>query len=115
LHFSAWYSIDEAPLRILLDIGADIEARDSNNKTRLHYAVRHEVSGLQLTTFLLENGANIEARTSDGRKTSSYRLRYLHLRRNCETLGFKSGLLASSWTRELIVARLVLMDVRLGA
>src|SRR3990172_415278 len=46
-------------INILLDHGADIEARDNNDFTSLHYAVSN---GHQATVaFLLDHGANIEA------------------------------------------------------
>src|SRR3990172_10442231 len=51
-------------INILLDHGADIEARDNNDFTSLHYAA---FNGHQVTVaFLLDHGANIEARDNQG-------------------------------------------------
>src|SRR3989337_1282379 len=51
-------------INILLDHGADIEARDNNDFTSLHYAVSR---GHQATVaFLLDHGANIEAQNNIG-------------------------------------------------
>src|SRR3990172_3577318 len=51
-------------INILLDHGADIEARDNNDFTSLHYAA---FNGHQVTVaLLLERGANIEARDNQG-------------------------------------------------
>lgn len=51
-------------MHILLDAGADIEARDSRGSTPLHIAVWKQ--NLDLVGILLERGANIESRNDDG-------------------------------------------------
>jgi len=55
---------NEAGVRLLLEDGADMSARDNDRRTPLHYATqdRHEVV-LQL---LLEKGADVSAKDSEG-------------------------------------------------
>src|SRR3989304_592033 len=51
-------------INILLDHGADIEARDNNDFTSLHYAASN--GHLATVAFLLERGAAIEAQGNQG-------------------------------------------------
>jgi ankyrin repeat protein len=61
-------------VKLLLDNGADIEAKDCKGRTALHIAVKELRENM--VRLLLENGANIEA--EDGRKRTTLQLA-LHL------------------------------------
>ncbi len=64
LHFAAAVSEDPSVIALLLDRGADIEAKDNAGGTPLHQAaaVNEETS---ITALLLDRGANIDARDSN--------------------------------------------------
>ena len=53
-----------AVVTLLLERGADINARNNNGWTPLHHAVRHNTSAM--VTLLLERGADINARDALG-------------------------------------------------
>jgi ankyrin repeat protein len=60
-----------AAAQVLLEHGADVDARDANNATPLHLASSSELSGverlLDVVRLLLQYGADIHARDDDGR------------------------------------------------
>lgn len=58
------YNGEEAVVRILLDSGIDIEAKNDSVWTALHFAARY--GGETVVRFLLERGANKEERTDKG-------------------------------------------------
>jgi ankyrin repeat protein len=51
--------------QLLVQRGADVNARNKRGNTALHYAMAHDPSGL-LGEFLIENGANDTLLNSDG-------------------------------------------------
>lgn len=59
IHVASALGLD-AVLRLLLDQGSDIEARDSNSGTALHYATA--MGNVEMAKLLVSQGANIEAR-----------------------------------------------------
>lgn len=64
LHWAAAFSADPPVITLLLDQGADIEARSSYQQTPLHWAVSNAEPAI--TATLLERGADLTARTADG-------------------------------------------------
>ncbi len=63
LHLAAeTNSIDIA--RLLIDSGADIEAKDNDGLTPMHWAA--ETNSLDLVRLLIDRGADIEAKDNDG-------------------------------------------------
>ena len=54
-------------VQLLLDRGADIEARDKHGYTALHYACGSSYSNKDTIQLLLDRGADIKARDNDGR------------------------------------------------
>ena len=52
-------------VQVLLDASANIEAKDSNDRSPLHYAARSNENPAVIQA-LLDAGANIDARNSDG-------------------------------------------------
>ena len=53
---------------VLLEHGADMESRDRNGETALHYAARRGVAGIEGAELLLDRGAIVESRDGS-RKT----------------------------------------------
>ena len=64
LHWAAAYSADPAIITLLLEQGADLEARSSYYRTPLHWAASNAEPAI--TARLLEHGADPTARTADG-------------------------------------------------
>ena len=62
LHTVAWYGSTEMAT-LLLDIGADVDAKDDLGKTPLHNIARYGSTGM--ATLLLDRGADVDAK--DGR------------------------------------------------
>jgi len=62
LHTAAYYGHTEV-VKLLLNNGADIEAKDDDDWTPLHFAARFRHT--EVAELLLQNGANIEAKESD--------------------------------------------------
>ena len=58
LHYAAQHNSTESA-KLLLESGADIEAKDMSNLTPLHYAAQH--NSTESAKLLLESGADIEA------------------------------------------------------
>ena len=58
-------------MRCLLDHGADINARDSDNWTPLRWATT-EWNNVQVLRLLLERGADANARDNRGKTPSQY-------------------------------------------
>ena len=65
LHWAAAFSADPAVITLLLEQGADIEARSSYQRTPLHWAALSNAEP-GITATLLEHGADLTARTADG-------------------------------------------------
>jgi hypothetical protein len=63
LHIAAWYGYESAA-RILLDAGANVNARYEDGMTALHMAAKYDQ--VSLCELLLEHGADITAATSHG-------------------------------------------------
>lgn len=55
---------DEAVIKKLLDMGADVNALDTEGKTPLHEAILQ--GNAQIVEFLLKNGANVHIKTNNG-------------------------------------------------
>src|SRR5208282_2437204 len=53
-------------LALLIDLGADINAKDMHGDTVLHYAAKSDRPAKQVITTLIENGADLDARNHDG-------------------------------------------------
>ena len=53
-------------MQVLLEAGADLEARDGNGRTALHSASA-AIEGREAVEFLLHAGADLEARDGSGR------------------------------------------------
>lgn len=65
LHWAAAYTADPEVITLLLDKGADLEARSSYHRTPLHWAGLYNAEPA-IIARLLANGANVKARdTSD--------------------------------------------------
>jgi len=64
LHLAARYGADRSVVAVLLERGADIEARGNYDNTPLHTAIASD--RLDVLVALLENGADIEARDDFG-------------------------------------------------
>ena len=64
LHLVAKHGADRSVVEVLLERGADIEARDDFNDTPLHTAIAGD--RLNVLVVLLENGADIQARSDYG-------------------------------------------------
>lgn len=64
-HFAAFWNQDEIVKHLIQQENADIEAKDEDGKTALHFAANH--GNNKLVEYLLSEGANIEARDNDGR------------------------------------------------
>lgn len=64
LHLAARYGAEPAAVAVLLEHGADIEARDDFHNTPLHAAI--EGGNPDTVSLLLEHGADIEARDDIG-------------------------------------------------
>lgn len=64
LHLVATYGADRSVVAVLLERGADIDARDNYGDTPLHTAIASD--RLDVLVILLENGADIEARDGFG-------------------------------------------------
>jgi ankyrin repeat protein len=62
LHHAAGFGT-VAIMKMLIDHGADVNAKNDRNSTPLHWAVADEAK----TRLLLDSGANINARQADGR------------------------------------------------
>jgi ankyrin repeat protein len=60
----------EVPLKILLDHGANIEAKDNGGWTPLMHAARNR--GSVTVKILLDHGANIEAKNNEYRTAAWY-------------------------------------------
>jgi ankyrin repeat protein len=52
-------------IKLLVNAKADVNAKDANGRTALHYACSD--GSLEAVTLLLDNGADIEAKDTDGR------------------------------------------------
>ena len=61
LHVAVFYKSSGPVLRVLIEAGAEIEARDSNEKSPLHWAAIYNTEAIPV---LLEAGADTEARTN---------------------------------------------------
>jgi ankyrin repeat protein len=58
------WTTSEETIRLLLDAGADIKARDNKGQTSLHYAANS--SNVNVTKYLLKKGASVDTRDNDG-------------------------------------------------
>lgn len=65
LHWAAAYTADPEVITLLLEHGAEIEARSSYDRTPLHWAALSNAEPA-ITARLLEHGANPAARTANG-------------------------------------------------
>lgn len=72
LHKGA-YKGSLAAVQLLIDAGADIEARDTWNKTALHLAA--EMGGHKMTLLLLEHGAEVNVRNKNNQTALHYAAR----------------------------------------
>jgi len=61
-------------VRILIDSGADINARDNDRYTPLHYLCANYKRGnlLKLIRLLKKNGADLKAKTKKGRRATYF-------------------------------------------
>ena len=71
LHWATLGGNHKAAIKALIEAGANIEARDSDQNTPLHLAVRRSCVGSptnpEAVKVLLDAGANIEAVNNDGK------------------------------------------------
>jgi ankyrin repeat protein len=66
---SRWGDIDAA--RLLLDRGADVNARDANGRTALMLACHSDTYPVDVVRLLIERGADVNARTPSGETAAS--------------------------------------------
>lgn len=63
LHLAAWQNESEIA-RILIDKGADINARGDNNRAPLHYAAQH--GSIDVAKILVDSGADLNLQDAGG-------------------------------------------------
>ena len=69
LNVAASNNSSVAALRLLLDAGAKINARDANNRTALHAIAESQAASPESVALLLERGADPYAEWNDGEQT----------------------------------------------
>jgi ankyrin repeat protein len=90
LHWAAFHAHEEV-LRVLIDLGADLEAHDrTGGGTPLHYACSR--GNVREAKLLVESGANLNSRDNEVRIHMKYlkitmprRQRYASVRVHCKT------------------------------
>ena len=73
LHYAAWNGPIEIS-RLLLQNGADVNAKDNSVSTPLHLAAMN--GHIDILHLLVENGADLEAQNNTGSRTLHYAARY---------------------------------------
>ena len=70
LHIAAFHGKGE--VSVLLDQGADINARDKSGRTPLHHVTRCISPYLDAAEVLLNHGADVNARDNEGKTPLAY-------------------------------------------
>jgi ankyrin repeat protein len=68
LHNAAWYQHPEL-VKVLIEAGADLDAKNSAKKTPLHFVARRNI---KIAKMLIDAGADVNAEDEDGKTPWDY-------------------------------------------